>query len=70
MVRTRRLLLVFVVGALLAAAAIWSGAEASAPGLVQFMYIAFLALFGAALAGSVRKRRQHQVTRTTLTPKH
>jgi MYXO-CTERM domain-containing protein len=63
MVRTFRLLLVFLVGALLGGAAIWSGAEASAPGLVQFMYSAFLALFGAALAAGVRKRRQSQAVR-------
>jgi MYXO-CTERM domain-containing protein len=57
----KRVFVVLLVGSVLAAAAIWGGAEASAPGLVQFMYIGFLALFGAALAAGVRKegnRRQ------------
>jgi MYXO-CTERM domain-containing protein len=58
----RRLWVVSLVGALLVAAAIWSGAEASAPGIVQLVYIGFLMLFGAALAAGVRKRgRRHEL---------
>lgn len=52
-----------LVGALLVAAAIWSGAEASAPGIAQLVYIGFLMLFGAALAAGVRKReRRHELS--------
>lgn len=56
----RRLWVVSLVGAILVAAAIWSGAEASAPGIIQLVYIAFLMLFGAALATAVRKRGQRR----------
>jgi MYXO-CTERM domain-containing protein len=52
----RRLWVVILVGALLVAAAIWSGAEASAPGIVQLVYVGFLMLFGATLAAGVRRR--------------
>jgi hypothetical protein len=52
----RRLWVVSLVGAILVAAAIWGGAEARAPGIVELVYIAFLMLFGAALATGVRKR--------------
>src|SRR5260370_767156 len=55
MEKINRVFVVMLVGSVLAAAAIWGGAEASAPGVVQFMYIGFLALFGAALAAGVRK---------------
>ena len=61
MEKINRVFVVMLVGSVLAAAAIWGGAEASAPGIVEFMYIGFLALFGAALAAGVRKeghRRQ------------
>jgi len=61
MTRTTRLLLVFLVCSLLGAAAIWGGAEASAPGVVQFLYIAFLVLFGAALAAGVRKGQRREI---------
>ena len=60
MEKINRVFVVMLVGSVLAAAAIWGGAEASAPGVVEFMYIGF-ALFGAALAAGVRKeghRRQ------------
>ena len=56
----RRLWVVTLVGALLVAAAIWSGAEARAPGIVQLIYIGFLTLFGAALAAGVGKRRRRR----------
>jgi len=56
MEKMNRLFVVLLVGSVLAAAAIWSGTEASAPGVVEFMYIGFLALFGAALAAGVRKQ--------------
>ncbi len=55
MEKMNRVVVVLLVGSLLAAAAIWGGAEAMAPGLVQFVYIGFLALFGGALAAGVRK---------------
>ena len=61
MEKINRVFVVMLVGSVLAAAAIWGGAEASAPGIVEFMYIGFLVLFGAALAAGVRKeghRRQ------------
>ena len=62
MEKINRVFVVLLVGSVLAAAAIWGGAEARAPGVVQFMYIGFLALFGAALAAGVRKEgRQRQV---------
>jgi hypothetical protein len=56
----RRLWVVSLVGAILIAAAIWGGAEASAPSIVQLIYIAFLMLFSAALAGGVRKSGQRR----------
>jgi uncharacterized membrane protein YtjA (UPF0391 family) len=56
MEKMNRVFVVLLVGSVLAAAAIWGGAEASAPGVVQFMYIGFLALFGAALVTGVRKQ--------------
>ena len=52
----RRLWVVLLVGALLVAAAIWGGAEARAPGIVELVYVGFLMLFGAALAAGVGKR--------------
>ena len=61
MEKINRVFVVMLVGSVLAAASIWGGAEASAPGVVEFMYIGFLVLFGAALAAGVRKeghRRQ------------
>jgi hypothetical protein len=56
----RRVWVVLLVGALLVAAAIWGGAEASAPSIVQLIYIAFLMLFSAALAAGVRKSGQRR----------
>jgi MYXO-CTERM domain-containing protein len=55
-----RVFVVLLVGSVLAVAAIWGGAEASAPAAVEFMYIGFLALFGAALAAGVRKERHRR----------
>jgi fatty acid desaturase len=52
----RRLWVVLLVGALLVAAAVWGGAEARAPGLVELVYVGFLMLFGAALLAGVSKR--------------
>jgi hypothetical protein len=52
----RRLWVAFLVGALLVAAAIWGGAKARAPGLVELAYVGFLMLFGAALLAGVSKR--------------
>jgi hypothetical protein len=54
----QRVWVVLLVGAILVAAAIWGGAEARAPGIVQLGYIGFLMLFGAALADGVRKRER------------
>jgi len=72
MKKTNRVFVVLLVCSLLAAAAIWGGAEASAPGVVQLMYIGFLALFGAALATGVRKQghRRPVVGRGQSTKQH
>ncbi len=55
-----RVFVVLLIGSVLATAATWGGTEASAPGVVEFMYVGFLALFGAALAAGVRKERHRR----------